>query len=172
MTNKWCGIGANILFLDMWFGLIDLSCKKAICCTFLVYAMEYCTFITERARCAIETLCDSCGKRLCTSYAFISIVGAQHWDSRSWWWIHHSHLVAPLRANMSTAMLQTLKAKPKHCCTPCQWSLSRLSNSLVKHYLDHLDAQKLLRTTHLRPIPGGPVTTPSGFSGGSIRKYL
>ena len=53
-----------------------------------------------------------------------------------------SLLVATARPNMSTAMLQKLKMKPKHhCMIPRHFGneISTLSNSLWKNYLDDLD---------------------------------
>jgi hypothetical protein len=75
--------------------------------------MDPCT--THRARRAIGTVCAACGKQFATSYAFdqhrrsgYPIAGCHVLDDGS----TRSLLVATLRANMSTAMLQKLKAKP------------------------------------------------------------
>ncbi len=149
MTSKWCGIGANILFGTCDSVLSICFVRKQSAAHFLVYAMEDSTLITERARRATETLRDSCVENAFAHHKrFIIIwISFRHGVSRSRWWTPHSHLVPPSRANMYTAMLQTLKAKPTHHSTACQWSLRRLSNnSLVKKYLDYLDVQRLLKT--------------------------
>ena len=95
---------------------ILLICNLAICTTFLLYTMDPAT--AQRPRRGIGTQCDACGKQFATSYAFdqhrrsgyLIGTGCHVLDDGS----TRSLLVATVRPNMSTAMLQKLKMKPKH----------------------------------------------------------
>jgi len=95
---------------------ILLICNLAICTTFLLYTMDPAT--AQRPRRGIGTQCDACGKQFPTSYAFdqhrrsgyLVGTGCHVLDDGS----TRSLLVATARPNMSTAMLQKLKMKPKH----------------------------------------------------------
>lgn len=125
---------------------ILLICNLAICITFLLYTMDPAT--AQRPRRGIGTQCNACGKQFATSswYAFdqhrrsgyLIGTGCHVLDDGS----TRSLLVATARPNMSTAMLQKLKMKPKHhCMIPRHFGneISTLSNSLWKNYLDYLD---------------------------------
>jgi hypothetical protein len=52
----------------MLFDFQFLICNLEFFCTFLVYEREY-GLIPKRARRAIGTVCDACGKQFVTSYA-------------------------------------------------------------------------------------------------------
>ena len=105
---------STMRFHSLFF--ILLICNLAICTTFLLYTMDPAT--AQRPRRGIGTQCDACGKQFATSYAFdqhrrsgyLIGTGCHVLDDGS----TRSLLVATARPNMSTAMLQKLKMKPKH----------------------------------------------------------
>ncbi len=141
---------------------ILLICNLEICITFLLYTMDPAT--AQRPRRGIGTQCDASGKQFATSYAFdqhrrsgyLISTGCHVLDDGS----TRSLLVATA-ANMSTAMLQKLKMKPKH--HGMIWR--HFANEIYK-YAKQQSLKKLLRLlrlhrslikTILGPKPEGPV---------------
>ena len=119
----------------------------------------------QRPRRGIGTQCDACGKQFATSYAFdqhrrsgyLIGTGCHVLDDGS----TRSLLVATARPNMSTAMLQKLKMKPKH-----HGMIRRHFANEISKYAKQQSLKKLLRLLRLlrslinvalRPTPEGPV---------------